>query len=94
MILDFNGEILLFIGFKEGIMYILMIYLELGDEVFVFNLGYLVYWVVVNFMGVIIWEYKLEEFLGWILDFDVLFVMNLDKVKIMWVNYFNMLIGV
>lgn len=91
---DLEGEILLFMGFKEGLMYIVMVFFESGDEVFVFNFGYLAYWVVFNLIGVIIWEYKLELECGWLLDMEVLESIDLSWVKIMWFNYLNMLIGI
>ncbi|NET32210.1 MAG: aminotransferase class I/II-fold pyridoxal phosphate-dependent enzyme, partial [Cyanothece sp. SIO1E1] len=88
-----NGEILPLIGSKEGIMHISMTYLEPGDEVLVPNPGYPAYRAVANLTGATIREYKLEESLGWTPDLDALSAQNLDKVKIMWVNYPNMPTG-
>lgn len=91
--LDPNGEILPLIGSKEGIMHISMTYLEPGDEVLVPNPGYPAYRAVANLTGATIREYKLEESLGWTPDLDALAAMDLEKVKIMWVNYPNMPTG-
>ncbi len=91
--LDPNGEILPLIGSKEGIMHISMTYLEPGDEVLVPNPGYPAYRSVANLTGASIREYKLEESLGWTPDLDALAAMDLQKVKIMWVNYPNMPTG-
>jgi len=88
-----NGEILPLIGSKEGIMHISMTYLEPGDEVLVPNPGYPAYRAVANLTGATIREYKLEESLGWTPDLDALDAMDLQKVKIMWVNYPNMPTG-
>lgn len=91
--LDPNGEILPLIGSKEGIMHISMTYLEPGDEVLVPNPGYPAYRAVANLTGATIREYKLDESLGWTPDLDALAAMDLEKVKIMWVNYPNMPTG-
>ncbi|MBX2876411.1 MAG: aminotransferase class I/II-fold pyridoxal phosphate-dependent enzyme [Saprospiraceae bacterium] len=91
--LDPNGEILPLIGSKEGIMHISMTYLEPGDEVLVPNPGYPAYRSVANLTGARIREYKLEESLGWTPDLDALAAMDLQRVKIMWVNYPNMPTG-
>lgn len=88
-----NGEILPLIGSKEGIMHISMTYLEPGDEVLVPNPGYPAYRAVANLTGATIREYKLEESRGWTPDLDALARTNLEKVKIMWVNYPNMPTG-
>lgn len=91
--LDPNGEILPLIGSKEGIMHISMTYLEPGDEVLVPNPGYPAYRAVANLTGATIREYRLEESLGWTPDLDALAASDLEKVKIMWVNYPNMPTG-
>lgn len=91
--LDPKGEILPLIGSKEGIMHISMTYLEPGDEVLVPNPGYPAYRAVANLTGATIREYKLEEPLGWTPDLDALAAEDLQKVKIMWVNYPNMPTG-
>lgn len=91
--LDPKGEILPLIGSKEGIMHISMTYLEPGDEVLVPNPGYPAYRAVANLTGATIREYKLEESLGWTPDLDALAAEDLQKVKIMWVNYPNMPTG-
>jgi len=91
--LDPEREILPLIGSKEGIMHISMTYLEAGDEVLVPNPGYPAYQAVANLTGATIREYRLEPSLGWQVDLEALEKQDLQKVKLMWVNYPNMPTG-
>ncbi|MBK6947744.1 MAG: aminotransferase class I/II-fold pyridoxal phosphate-dependent enzyme [Haliscomenobacter sp.] len=91
--LDPDGEILPLIGSKEGILHISMSYLEEGDEVLVPNPGYPAYRSVAHLTGAKIREYFLEADRNWMPDLDAISGANLNKVKLMWLNYPNMPTG-
>lgn len=91
--LDPEGEVLPLIGSKEGILHISMSYLESGDEVLVPNPGYPAYRAVAHLTGARIREYALEESRHWAANLDVLARQDLQKVKLMWLNYPNMPTG-
>ncbi len=91
--LDPEGEILPLIGSKEGILHISMSYLEEGDEVLVPNPGYPAYRSVAHLTGAKIRDYFLEADRNWMPDLDALSAANLNKVKLMWLNYPNMPTG-
>lgn len=59
-----------------------------------FNLGYFIYILLSKILGVEVVNYNLKEEDGWMLDFDELEKMDLSCVKLMWINYLNMFIGV
>ena len=88
-----NSEILPLIGSKEGIMHIAMTYLEAGDEVLVPNPGYPAYRSVSKLTGASIVEYNLSAEQNWLPDLEALSQMDLQKVKLMWVNYPHMPTG-
>lgn len=88
-----NSEILPLIGSKEGIMHISMTYLENGDEVLVPDPGYPAYSAVAKLTGATIRNYHLEESINWQADLDKLARTDLEKVKLMWLNYPNMPTG-
>jgi LL-diaminopimelate aminotransferase len=91
--LDNENEILPLMGSKEGIFYISMAYLEPGDIVLVPDPGYITYRSVSGLLGGKIVPYSLKEENGWYPDFDELAKLDLEKVKIMWVNYPHMPTG-
>ncbi len=91
--LDAATEILPLIGSKEGIMHISMTFLEQGDEVLIPNPGYPAYRAVANLTDATVREYKLSEKNGWLPDLKKLAKENLNKVKIMWINYPHMPTG-
>lgn len=91
--LDPDHEILPLIGSKEGIMHIMMAFINEGDGVLVPDPGYPTYSSVANLVGAKTTKYKLYEHLGWQPDFDELERMDLTSVKIMWTNYSNMPTG-
>lgn len=86
-------EILPLIGSKEGIMHIMMAFINEGDGVLVPDPGYPTYSSVANLVGARSIKYKLYEELGWQPNFDELEGMDLSGVKMMWVNYPNMPTG-
>lgn len=88
-----SNEVLPLMGSKEGIMHISMAFLNEGDEVLVPNPGYLTYSSVAKLVGAKIRTYDLLEEKGWQPDWKALEQMDLNNVKIMWVNYPNMPTG-
>lgn len=92
---NFNpvDEILPLMGSKEGIMHISMAFVNPGDTVLVPNPGYPTYSSVSNLVGANIQEYELDENNSWAIDIDALKKLDLDKVKLMWINYPNMPTG-
>ncbi len=86
-------EILPLIGSKEGIMHICMTYLNEGDEVLIPNPGYPTYRSAVQLAGGKCVAYELREENNWLIDFNELEKQDLNKVKLMWVNYPQMPTG-
>ncbi|MCQ2229288.1 MAG: aminotransferase class I/II-fold pyridoxal phosphate-dependent enzyme [Bacteroidales bacterium] len=87
------NEVLPLIGSKEGIMHIMMAFINEGDGVLVPDPGYPTYSSVANLVGARTIKYKLYEELGWEPDFEELEKMDLTGVKMMWINYPNMPTG-
>ena len=85
-----DNEILLLAGSKEGIMHISMAFVNPGDEILVPDPGYPTYTSVTELVGGIVRKYDLNEKTGWFPDLEALEKSDLDKVKIMWVNYPHM----
>jgi LL-diaminopimelate aminotransferase len=91
--LDPEGEVLPLIGSKEGLMHIAMAFLEPGDEALVPNPGYPAYRAVSQLAGAAVREYCLDESRGWLPDLAALEREDLQRAKVMWVNYPNMPTG-
>jgi aspartate/methionine/tyrosine aminotransferase len=91
--LDPDSEILPLIGSKEGIMHICMTYLNKGDEVLVPDPGYPTYRSAVKLAGGECREYKLNEKNNYEPDLIKLSKKNLNKVKLIFVNYPQMPTG-
>ncbi len=91
--LDPEDEILPLVGSKEGVLHISMAFLNEGDEVLVPNPGYTTYTSVTHLVGAKPIYYDLLEENNWLPDLKTLENSNLDKVKIMWINYPNMPTG-
>lgn len=91
--LDSDSEILPLMGSKEGIMHISMAFINPGDKVLIPNPGYPTYRSVSLIVGAEIVDYDLKYENNWYPDFDALEKLDLEKVKIMWVNYPNMPTG-
>ncbi|KIC91395.1 pyridoxal phosphate-dependent aminotransferase [Flavihumibacter sp. ZG627] len=91
--LDPESEILPLIGSKEGIMHICMTYLNEGDEALIPNPGYPTYSSAVKLAGGKPVSYEMEENLNWEPDLAALAVLDLSRVKLMWVNYPHMPTG-
>ncbi len=86
-------EILPLIGSKEGITHISLAFLNPGDEVLVPELGYPAYAAVTEMIGGKAIKYPMVETEGWRPDLEKLQQMDLNRVKIMWINYPNMPTG-
>lgn len=91
--LDADSEILPLIGSKEGIMHICMTFLNEGDEVLIPNPGYPTYKSAVTIAGAVCINYQLSEQQNWFPDFTALEKNDLQKVKLMFVNYPHMPTG-
>ena len=91
--LDSAREVLPLIGSKEGIMHISMAYLSPGDQVLVPDPGYPTYTAAAELSGASIIKYKLHEETAWLPDLEALSLLDLKRVKIMWINYPHMPTG-
>jgi LL-diaminopimelate aminotransferase len=93
--IDLNpeNEVLPLIGSKEGIMHISMAFLNPGDGVLIPNPSYPAYRSVSELVGASIFDYDLTEENGWFPDFKQIEKLDLNKIKMMWVNYPNMPTG-
>ena len=91
--IDPNHEVLPLLGSKEGIMHISMAFLNVGDEVLIPNPGYPTYTSVTKLMEATPVYYDLNEANNWFPDLNALQKKDLNKVKIMWVNYPHMPTG-
>jgi len=86
-------QILPLIGSKEGVMHITMSFLNAGDQVLIPNPGYPAYAMTAKLAGATPIFFDLKEELNWLPDLVELEMMDLSKVKMMWVNYPNMPTG-
>jgi LL-diaminopimelate aminotransferase len=91
--LDPSTEILPLLGSKEGILYLSMAILNPGDSVLVPNPGYPAYASVAELLGVNVIYYDLTAEQNWLPHLEVLQKLNLDRCKLMWVNYPHMPTG-
>ncbi|MCM1292728.1 MAG: aminotransferase class I/II-fold pyridoxal phosphate-dependent enzyme [Bacteroides sp.] len=91
--LDADTEIQPLIGSKEAVLILSMTFLNPGDKVLIPNPGYPTYTSASRLAGAHILTYALTEQNAWLPDFDQLEQMDLDGVKMMWVNYPNMPTG-
>ena len=88
-----ENEILPLMGSKEGVMHISMAFLNEGDEVLIPNPGYPTYSSVTKLMNAKPIFYNLDDAHNWQPNFEELEKLDLEKVKIMWVNYPHMPTG-
>ncbi len=91
--LNADTEILPLIGSKEGIMHICMTYINEGDLVLIPNPGYPTYRSAAKIAGGIVVEYILDKGNNWFPDFADIEKNDLQKVKLMFVNYPQMPTG-
>lgn len=80
-------------GSKEGILITSLAFLNEGDKVLVPNPGYPTYSSSARLAMAQIVEYDLDPALGFYPDLDAIEKMDLEGVKMMWVNYPNMPTG-
>lgn len=91
--LDATTEILPLMGSKEGIMHISLAFLNEGDEVLIPNPGYPTYASVTELLQAKPVFYDLKEHASWQPDLEQLELLDLTKVKLMWVSYPHMPTG-
>ncbi len=91
--LDAETQILPLMGSKEGIMHIMMAFVDEGDEVLIPDPGYPTYASVAKLVGAKTRTYKMTEEQGWKINVKDLRAQDLSKVKIMWVNFPHMPTG-
>ncbi|MFM9837550.1 MAG: pyridoxal phosphate-dependent aminotransferase [Cyclobacteriaceae bacterium] len=91
--LNVESEILPLMGSKEGIMHIMMAFVNEGDEVLIPDPGYPTYASVAKLVGAKTSTYEMKEELDWGIDMEALRKRDLSKVKIMWVNFPHMPTG-
>lgn len=90
---DAASEVQPLIGSKEGILHIILAFVNPGDEVLVPNPGYPTYTSLSKILGAKVVNYNLDEDNGWQPDFEELERRDLSRVKLMWTNYPNMPTG-
>jgi aspartate/methionine/tyrosine aminotransferase len=88
-----NNEILPLMGSKEGIMHISMAFLNPGDKVLIPNPGYPTYRSVTQLVEAIPVFYDLKADNQWQPDLQAIEKMDLNGVKLMWINYPHMPTG-
>jgi LL-diaminopimelate aminotransferase len=88
-----DTEILPLIGSKEGIMHICMTYINPGNTVLIPNPGYPTYRSAAKIAGANVQPYTLKEENNWCPDFSELEKLDLNNVKLMFVNYPQMPTG-
>lgn len=91
--MDANSEVLPLMGSKEGIMHITMAFLNPGDAVLVPNPGYPTYASASKIAEAKLIPYELDENNGWLPKIEELEKLDLNSVKLMWINYPNMPTG-
>jgi aspartate/methionine/tyrosine aminotransferase len=91
--INFENEILPLMGAKEGVMHISMAFLNAGDAVLIPNPGYITYASVAKMLDAKPIYYDLNEANGWFPDLDALEQLDLENIKIMWLNYPHMPTG-
>ncbi len=91
--LDPSTEIQPLLGSKEGIIQLMLTFLNPGDGVLVPDPGYPTYSSAARLVDAEIYTYDLTAEGDWLPDFDELEKMPLDRIKMMWVNYPHMPTG-
>ncbi len=88
-----ENEVIPLMGSKEGIMHISMAFLNTNDKVLIPNPGYMTYQSATLLAGGKPIYYNLKEENNWLPDLKRLSKLNLDNVKLMWINYPHMPTG-
>jgi LL-diaminopimelate aminotransferase len=86
-------EILPLMGSKEGILHIMMAFLNEGDEVMIPDPGYPTYSSVAKLVGAAVRSYDLKEENNWSINIDELQQRDLTRTKMMVINYPHMPTG-
>lgn len=81
------------IGSKEGVTHISLAFLNPGDKVLIPDPGYPTYSSISRMAGAEVLTYDLTEENGWQPDFDAIERLDLNGVKLMWLNYPHMPTG-
>jgi aspartate/methionine/tyrosine aminotransferase len=89
-----ENEILPLVGSKEGIMHLTQAFVNPGDQIMLPNPGYPTYAAVSNLVQAQINYYDLKEDNNWQLDIEAIKRMELEKVKLFWLNSPHMPTGV
>lgn len=85
--LNSDSEILPLAGSKEGILHISLAFLNPGDNVLIPDPGYRTYSAATQLAGGNPLYYDLFEENNWLPNLEKLALSDLDRVKLMWVNY-------
>ena len=88
-----HNEILPLMGSKEGIMHISLAFLNKSDEVLIPDPGYPTYDAAAKMVEANVIKYDLKEENSWLPCLKSIEKNNLEKVKIMWINYPHMPTG-
>jgi len=91
--LDPNTEILPLMGSKEGVFQVSMAFLNPGDQVLIPNPGYPTYSAVTQLLGANPIYYSLDLSKQGRPNLEELELMDLSRVKFMWINYPHMPTG-
>jgi aspartate/methionine/tyrosine aminotransferase len=91
--LDSNTEILPLMGSKEGIFQVSMAFLNPGDQVLIPNPGYPTYSAVTQLLGASPIYYSLDLSKEGRPNLEELDLLDLSRVKLMWINYPHMPTG-
>ena len=91
--LDPNREILPLMGSKEGIFQVSMAFLNPGDQALIPNPGYPTYTAVTQLLGANPIYYSLDLSKQGRPNLEDLELLNLSRVKLMWINYPQMPTG-
>lgn len=91
--LDPNTEILPLMGSKEGVLQVSMAFLNPGDQVLIPNPGYPTYSAVTQLLGASPIYYSLDLSKKGRPNLEELELLDLSRVKLMWINYPHMPTG-
>ena len=91
--LDPNTEILPLMGSKEGVFQVSMAFLNPGDQVLIPNPGYPTYSAVTQLLGANPIYYSLDLSKQGRPNLEDLELLDLSRVKLMWINYPHMPTG-
>jgi aspartate/methionine/tyrosine aminotransferase len=91
--LDPNTEILPLMGSKEGVFQVSMAFLNPGDQVLIPNPGYPTYAAVTQLLGASPIYYSLDLSKQGRPNLEELELLDLSRVKLMWINYPHMPTG-